>query len=136
MKFIKPSLFFSAAALSATAMFIGYLAPTALGLTEAVHAAPASKLGNLTPFRTIATDISTLVNKGDLVAANKRVTDLELAWDGAEAGIKPRSAADWHLVDKSLDKLYTAIRASKPDVAACKQALLDVLGTMDKAEGK
>ena len=136
MKFFKSSFVFSAAALTATAMFFGYLAPTAMGITEGAHAATASKLGSLTPFRTIATDVSTLVSKGDLVAARKRVTDLESAWDGAEAGIKPRSAADWHLVDKSLDKLYSTIRENKPDVTACKQALLDVFSTMDKAEDK
>jgi hypothetical protein len=136
MKLLKPSLAFSAAALSATAMFVGYLAPTVLGLTEGAHAAAAAKLGSLAPFKTIVTDVATLVNKGDLVAARKRVTDLESAWDGAEAGIKPRSATDWHLVDKSLDKLYSAIRATKPDVAACKLALSDALSNMDKAEGK
>ena len=135
MKFFKSSLLFSAAALTATAMFFGYLAPTAMGITEGAQAATASKLGKLTPFKTIATDISSLVNKGDMVAARKRVTDLESAWDSAEAGIKPRSAADWHLVDKSLDKLYSAIRETQPDIAACKQALLNVLSTMDKAEG-
>ena len=136
MKFFKPSLAFSATALATAALLVGYLAPTALGLNHMAQAATASKLGSLAPFRTIATDVSTLVNKGDFVAAKKRVTDLESAWDGAEAGIKPRSAADWHLVDKSLDKLYSAIRDSKPDVAACKKALLDVLATMDTAEGK
>jgi hypothetical protein len=136
MKFIKPLSTFSAAAVMATAIFTGYLAPTALGLTQAAQAATASKLGNLASFRTIVMDVSSLVKKGDFVGAKKRVTDLELAWDGAEAGIKPRSAADWHLVDKSLDKLYSAIRQSKPDVAACQLALSDVLSTMDKAEGK
>jgi hypothetical protein len=136
MNLIKPLSTFSAAAVMATAIFAGYLAPTALGLTQTAHAATASKLGNLASFRAITMDVSSLVNKGDLVGAKKRVTDLELAWDGAEAGIKPRSAADWHLVDKSLDKLYSAIRQSKPDVAACQLALSDVLSTMDKAEGK
>jgi hypothetical protein len=136
MNLIKPLSTFSAAAVMTTAVFVGYIAPTALGLTQAAQAATASKLGSLAPFKTIATDVSTLVNKGDMVAAKKRVTDLESAWDGAEAGIKPRSAADWHLVDKSLDKLYSAIRQSKPDVAACQLALSDVLATMDKAEGK
>lgn len=136
MNFIKPLSTFSATAVMATAIFAGYLAPTALGLTQAAQAATASKLGNLASFRTITMDVSSLVNKGDLAGAKKRVTDLESAWDGAEAGIKPRSAADWHLVDKSLDKLYSAIRQNKPDVAACKLALANVLATMDNAEGK
>jgi hypothetical protein len=136
MKFVKPSLALSAVALTATAIFAGYLAPTAMGMTEEAHAATASKLGNLAPFKAIVADVSVLLTEGDLAAAKKRVTDLESAWDGAEAGIKPRSAADWHLVDKSLDKLYSAIRDSKPDMAVSKQALSDVLATMEQAEGK
>jgi hypothetical protein len=136
MKFFKSTLAMTSATFTALTLFVGYVAPSTLGIEGMVQAASASKLGDLSRFRNLAADITALVNKGDMAAAKKRTTDLESAWDGAEAGIKPRSAADWHLVDKSLDKLYSAIRADKPDVVACKQALSDVLSTMDKAGGK
>lgn len=88
------------------------------------------KLGNLTPLETIASDTLVLVDKGDLEAAKKRITDFETAWDKAEPTMRPKNIDEWGVIDDAADAAITSLRASKPKVADAKTTVLALIDTL------
>ena len=88
------------------------------------------KFPALTPS-TAAVPFAFATSTGGSIAATKRIKDLEIAWGGAEAALKPRAASDWQVVDKTIDRALTELRAGKPDTKVGAQSLKDLLAVID-----
>ncbi|WP_433202321.1 hypothetical protein ACQP00_32140 [Dactylosporangium sp. CS-047395] len=102
-------------------------------VTQAVH--PTTKLGNLSRFAVIVSDVRAKVAQHDLAGARTRVKDLEVAWDDAEAGLKPRDATRWHQLDGQIDDVLTALRAANPSETACASAVTALMNTLNTFDG-
>ncbi|WP_299844754.1 hypothetical protein [uncultured Jannaschia sp.] len=118
------------------------LTPPAAQTAAAIPDA-APPLGDMTPFAAITTDVQSVAAAGDLVAAETRITDLETAWDDAQATLRPVNTAAWGHVDGAIDDALSALRAGSPDagqvdatLAALQGALADpTAGTAPAAGG-
>jgi hypothetical protein len=98
--------------------------------TPAPAAPPATKVGDLSQFRTITQDTRDLLDRGDQSGATTRVTDLETAWDDAQARLKPRDPAAWTTIDGKIDTVLRELRSTSPDPASEKTALDDLLAAL------
>jgi uncharacterized membrane-anchored protein len=96
---------------------------------------PTTRLGDLTRFATIVTDVQGRVAKNDLAGGKTRVKDLEVAWDDAEAGLKPRDPAKWHQLDDRIDAVLTALRSGSPSQSDCASTLQALSTSLNKFDG-
>ena len=96
----------------------------------AQKARPTSQLGDLSQFRTITQDTRDLLDRGDQSGATTRVTDLETAWDDAEARLKPRDPAAWTAIDGKIDTVLRELRSTSPDPGPEKAALDALLSAL------
>lgn len=97
--------------------------------SAASQSAAKSRLGDLTALRDLAADTASLVQEGKLATARDHIKELELAWDSAEAGLKPRAPEDWHTLDKAIDRALTLLRKQDPSQIECEAAMADLLKT-------
>nr|BFE60071.1 hypothetical protein GCM10020063_045970 [Dactylosporangium thailandense] len=108
---------------------------TVTGSAAAQPVHPTTKLGDLGRFAVIVSDVQAKVTQHDLAGAKTRVKDLEVAWDDAEAGLKPRDSAKWHQLDGQIDDVLTALRAASPAQADCAAAVGTLMSTLNKFDG-
>jgi hypothetical protein len=88
-----------------------------------VQAQAPTRLGDLSQSSAIARSALELVGNDDQAGATTRAGDLEIAWDDAEARLKPRDKAAWTALDGKIDEVLREIRATSPDPNGEKAAL-------------
>jgi uncharacterized membrane-anchored protein len=98
--------------------------------TGAANAGKASPLGDMTPFIVISQDTLAMLVAGKQAPATTRITDLESAWDNAQATLKRRNADEWHAVDDRIDVVLRELRSTSPNPASEKTALQALLSQM------
>ena len=92
-----------------------------------------SSLGDLSQFKAIISDVQAIAAKGDLVAAEKRATDFETAWDDAQAKLRPLDSAAWGEIDDAADVTFKALRATAPDAQTVTTALAALASALDNS---
>jgi uncharacterized membrane protein YkoI len=85
-------------------------------------------LGDLSSFRTIAGDTLAIVSTGNITRARARIKDLETNWDRAEVKLPEQ----WRIIDKAIDAALVQLRADRPQALASKDALQNLLASLDR----
>mgnify|MGYP000618883977 CR=1 FL=1 len=90
-----------------------------------------ASLGDLSSFKTIVADAETIVAKGDLVAAEKRMTDFETSWDAAQPQLRALNSAAWGAIDDAHDVALKALRTGSPVAEKVSAALTTLARTLE-----
>jgi hypothetical protein len=118
------------ALLTAPAIMSAFVAPPVLAATA------NSKLGDLSKFETIASDTLALVEKNDLVGAQKRITDFETAWDAGEATLYPKDKTVWGAIDDAADAAISSLRTGKTSATKARTTVSELLAKLQDPTGK
>ena len=114
------------AAFTTFQMFVA--APAAVAATT--QAAP-DPLGDLSAMKKIVSDVETIAATGDFVAAEKRITDYETAWDVAAGNLSAMDSSAWGNVDQTSDEALGALRANPPVAAEVTATLAALAASLD-----
>lgn len=115
-------------------IFAALLAAAPLAIVPA-QAATITALGDLSNLSAIVTDALTITQGGDLIAAEKRITNFETAWDQATGTMQPLSPPAWGVIDVAADKAIEALRAGQPDQQGAETALAELITVLDDPTG-
>ena len=118
--------------LATTLILIPVAAFTAFTLMAQTPAtAAAASLGDMSPFKTIITDVQAIAATGDFTAAEMRITDFETAWDDAAGAMRPLDTTAWGNVDVAADAALDALRASAPAADEVTGTLATLIAELD-----
>ncbi|EMP57358.1 putative signal peptide protein [Marinobacter santoriniensis NKSG1] len=93
------------------------------------HSANRS-LGDLSEYESIVEETRKLASKGDMTAAEKRITRFETKWDDEESKLRPQAPSAWGNVDAAADKAFAELRTTSPTVPRVNQALDNLSKTL------
>ncbi len=102
-----------------------------LYVATSAQADTAASLGDLSPLKTIIADVQSLVGKGDLAGAAKRITDFESAWDLGETSIRPLNPTYWGNIDAAADAALHALRQATPSPEKVKATLAALMAALN-----
>ncbi|MDP8997492.1 MAG: hypothetical protein M3O03_10905 [Pseudomonadota bacterium] len=87
-------------------------------------------LGDLSAMQVVLKDTIAIADKGDIVAAEKRITDFETLWDQAEPTLRPMNKDAWSNIDGASDGALKSLRSKTPDAAKIKASLSALLAAL------
>ncbi|MFO1174803.1 MAG: hypothetical protein U1E48_06295 [Paracoccaceae bacterium] len=108
---------------------VGYRALA--GASQPVAAAQAQGLGDLGDLGAIVADTQAIAAKGDLSAAQKRITDFETAWDDAQPRLQPKNPEQWGVIDEAADRAIKSLRTAQPVAAEVGPALAGLAAALE-----
>jgi len=94
-----------------------------------------ASLGDLSGLKAIADDVLAIAARGDLAAAQTRITDFETLWDRDEEAMRPLNEAAWGSIDDAADTAIHALRTDKPQVDDVAKAVKGLIAMLDNPYG-